>query len=55
MTIAEFFGFKRNARSTEERGTRRSVRVNELDDEWIAALVAADYSHLRSAEKQAAD
>jgi hypothetical protein len=50
MSIAEFFGFKRKARSSEERGTRRSVRMNELEDEWIAALVAADYSHLKSSE-----
>lgn len=52
MTIAEFFGFKRRAPASEERKTRRSVRMNELDDEWTAALVAADYSHLKSAEKQ---
>jgi hypothetical protein len=29
--------------------------MNELEDEWIAALVAADYSHLKSSEKQPAE
>ena len=54
MGIAEFFGFKK-PRSAEERPSRRSVRMNELDDEWMEALVKADYSHLRSAEKQRSD
>lgn len=55
MTIAEFFGFKRKAHSSQERRTRRSVRMNELDDDWTAALVAADYSHLKSSEEQPAE
>jgi hypothetical protein len=46
MGIAEFFGFKSKARRSEERPTRRSVRMEELDDERMAALVATDYSHL---------
>jgi hypothetical protein len=51
MGIAEFFGFKK-VRSSAERPTRRSVRMSELDEEWTAALVKADYSHLKSTEKQ---
>lgn len=51
MGIAEFFGFKAKKRS-EERPTRRSVRMNQLDEEWTAAIVSADYSHLKSTEKQ---
>jgi len=51
MGIAEFFGFKKPRRSAQ-RPSRRSVRMRELDDEWTAALVTADYSHLKSTEKQ---
>lgn len=54
MTIAEFFGF-RSKRRAEERDTRRSVRMNELDEEWSAALLKADYSHLKSEEKRPAE
>jgi hypothetical protein len=50
MGIAEFFGFKK-PRPAEERPTRRSVRMNDLDDEWMEALVKADYSHLKSEEQ----
>jgi hypothetical protein len=51
MGIAEFFGFKK-PRPAGERPTRRSVRMSELDDEWMEALVKADYSHLRSSEEK---
>lgn len=55
MTIAEFFGFKRKAHSPEERDTRRPVRMAELNDEWTAALIAADYSHLKPSERRPAE
>ena len=55
MGIAEFFGFRRKTHRSDERPTRRSVRMNELDDAWVAALAEADYSHLKSSEKQSAN
>ena len=59
MTIAEFFGLKPKMKPTpdlpEERATRRSLRVEEMDEGLVAALAAANVDDLDAEPKKLAD